>query len=86
MAITKKLTSGLIEESSERLLVKRSYYPPSVKTVDFVVEAGFSGSGGDDDVTREIPLGNRFFVETTHRLSQTESSDYQWSTADEGWF
>lgn len=85
MAITKKLTSGLIEESSERLLVKRSYYPPSVKTVDFVVEAGFGGSG-DGDVTREVPLGNRFFVETTHRLSQTESSDYQWSTADEGWF
>lgn len=81
MAITKKLTSGLIEESLERLSVKSSYTPPSVKTVDFVVEKGFSTSE-----TESIPVGNKFYVETTHQLEQTESTDYHWSTAEEGWF
>ena len=79
MAITKRLTSGLIEESLGRLSVKSSYTPPSVKTVDFVVEKGFTTS---DPVT----VGNKFYVETTHQLEQTESTDYHWSTAEEGWF
>ena len=79
MAITKRLTSGLIEESLGRLSVKSSYTPPSVKTVDFVVEKGFTTS---DPVT----VGNKFYVESTNQLEQTESTDYQWSTAEEGWF
>ena len=81
MAITKRLTSGLIEESLGRLSEKSSYTPPSIRTVDFVVEKGFQSSGDDP-----IPVGNKFYVESTNQLEQTESTDYQWSTAEEGWF
>ena len=79
MAITKRLTSGLIEKSLGRLSEKSSYTPPSVKTVDFVVEKGFTTSD-------PVPVGNKFYVETTYQLEQTESTDYHWSTAEEGWF
>ena len=83
MEITsKKSLLGMSQETSEGLSAKKNYSSPSIKVVEFVVEAGFQAS----------PVGSKFYVSENNQLMQTdpETPGYHWTVAptegEQRWF